>query len=230
MHFLKWTASSIAISLITACGSGGGGDSPAAAVVPAAAAAPTFPFASAYKTLVAAGSATKNYTATGACSGSAAVTESPSSGGAVFETASAITATQTFVLATNCTTAPFTQTTVSYYDINYTPLGNETLGAYTVYSSFTVPTTVKVGDTGTLGSGVSYKDNTKSITAGNTVITYTVEADTSTTAVIKISATLSTTSGYLISTEHDRYRIGATGPLIPVSIDMENNAGITSLK
>jgi len=54
---------------------------------------------------------------------------------------------------------------------------------------------------------------------------YVVEADTATTAIVNLIGKIYTAAGTLSATEQDRYRIAATGALVPVSADILYSTG-----
>ncbi len=131
---------------------------------------------------------------------------------------------------TNCTPASFAQSSTSYYDTNYVPLGNNTVGvSYGVYlTPPVIPATVKVGDTGTIGTRTKYKNNTKTTPDGTSVTTYVVESDTANTAIMNLISKGYNATGTLTYTEQDRYRITSTNTLTPISMDVQYANGSTT--
>jgi len=131
---------------------------------------------------------------------------------------------------TNCTPASFAQSGTSYYDTNYVPLGHNSVGvSYGVYlTAPTIPTTVKVGDTGTIGTRTKYTDSTKVTPSGMSVMSYIVEADTTSSAIVNLIDKSYNAAGTLTSTEQDRYRITAANTLTPVSVDIQYANGSTA--
>jgi hypothetical protein len=91
-----------------------------------------------------------------------------------------------------------------------------------------IPTSVTVGGTAVLGTETLYTDSTKSTPNGRTDLSYVVEADTSTTAIINVIFKGYNTGGTLTSTEQDRYRITATGTLTPTTVDIQYSNGSTT--
>jgi hypothetical protein len=87
-----------------------------------------------------------------------------------------------------------------------------------------LPDTVKVGDKGRVGTiniyGISNfkKDN---VSQGRTEVTFEVEADSSTTALINIISRSYDTGGVLLVTDQTRYRIDTLNELSIHSIDQE---------
>ena len=209
------------VALLSACGSGGGGGGPAAPSGPVAS-AQSFPLQSAYKALIASGS-TRTATISGTCSGTATFTTTPATGGATFENTPgrlSATSTQTTNL-TNCTPASNTQNLTEYYDTNYVPLGfNISGGDYGVFLTPPLfPASVTVGNTGTIGTDNIYTNSTTLVPAGTQVISYVIEADTASTAIVSLILRSFNTANVLTATQNSRYRIAVTGPLIYVSFD-----------
>ena len=102
--------------------------------------------------MVAAGQSSR-LTISGGCSGTFSNTTSPANQSATFEGQSALAAVSvnTFTYS-NCTPATAATTVTSYYNSNYIPSGQ--IGSnYGVWASPPViPSTVKVGDAGVIGS------------------------------------------------------------------------------
>ena len=217
-HSLRALALASTLAL-AACG-GGGSSAPAGPTVSTL----SFPLKSAYASLLATGYS-KTYAVSGTCNGSATETLSAATGGASFEGASGVLSTnQTLTITfTNCTPASSAATATGYYDSNYVPLGSSIPGtSYRVYApGLTIPSSVAVGSTGTIGTANNYSSSTKATSVGQTSLSYVVEADTANTAIVNLIARTFDASGRLTSTEQDRFRISATGPLTPVSIDIQ---------
>ena len=111
-------------ALLAACGGGGGGGGPTGPV----ASTNAFNIDAGYKNLVANGQIT-NLKVSGDCSGTASLTRGPANTVATFETVPGFSGTDVLTLnLSNCTPASSTDTTTSYYDINYVPLGFSVLG------------------------------------------------------------------------------------------------------
>jgi len=218
----------LASTLLAGCGGGGGGSSNPAPAVPVVSAL-SFPLQSAQKALDANG-LTKSFTVSitsatvsGTCSGSGSATAAPATTPTTFEGKLALSSLNTLTItspaSTGCNAVNITQTSTDFFDTNFVPVGNIIVGGD--YSLFlippSVPTSVKVGDTGTIGTETSFTDSTKATRTGTTVISYVIEADTSTTAIVNLISTNSDAAGTLTSTEQDRFRIPAVGALTPIS-------------
>jgi hypothetical protein len=206
-------------ALLSACG--GGDSTPATGPVVSTL---SFPLKSAYGALVANGSPTKNYVVSGSCEGFASETTAPATGGQTFERVPGqlSTALTLAITWTTCARPSITATVTAYYDTNYTPLGFNSNGVYSVYLLLpppSIPASIMVGDTGTIGTTADFTDSSKITPAGKTVVSYVVEPDTASTAIVNLIFKTSDILGNLTSTEQDRYRISSTGALTPVSKD-----------
>jgi hypothetical protein len=229
----------IGAAVLTACGGGGGGDGVTQSKL-------SFQLQSAYKALVTHGFS-KTLTISGSCGGSGTYTVAPATTAATFEGTAGFSASQTASLSfTGCAPASSATTATAYFDSNYAPLGSVVQGgSYGVYTTpLTIPATVSVGDTGTLGTLTKYTDSTKTkLTCGSTILSYAIESDTADTAIVNlIQKDYELTSGVvhfsttpcssesisLASTSQARYRIDANGILTPVSIDTQYANGSTT--
>jgi hypothetical protein len=215
------------ITLLTACGGGGGG-SPATGPV---ASTLSFPLQTGYKALIASGLSTKSFTVSGTCTGSGSKTSAPANTPATFEGVSGLSAVGTLTMTlTNCTPASTAQTYTSYFDSNYVQLGFNSVGInYGVFLiAPNIPTSAAVGGTGVIGTMTFYTDSTKSVGNGREDLSYLVETDTATTAIVNLIAKVYNASGTLTATEQDRYRIDSVGTLTPVSADIQAANGSTT--
>jgi hypothetical protein len=222
----------LASTLLAGCGGGGGGGSSNAMPAGPVVSALSFPLQSAQKALAAAGrtnsftlsiTAVSGTTALGPCSGSGSATDAPATTPTTFEGKLALSSVSTLTITSpaspGCNAVNITQNSTNFFDSNFVPVGNIIVGGD--YSVFlippSVPTSVKVGDTGTIGTETSFTDSTKATPTGTVVTSYVIEADTSTTAIVNLISTNSDTAGTLTSTEEDRFRITAVGALTPIS-------------
>jgi len=116
----------------------------------------------------------------------------------------------------------------SYYLLNpYVPLG-KTFTTGTPYglvtSSTPIPTTLNVGNTGSVDSLTYYHDSTKAFIDANETATYSVDANNSATLLMCLSFVLSdvtvvgTGDGLAPNTETDCYTVDASGTANLVSI------------
>lgn len=223
MKTIPIVAAVILTSSLTGCGGGSGGATQAAQVL-------SFPLQAGYKSLIANGTS-KNFSVSGSCTGSGNKTASPASTAATFEGLPALSSTSTLTMTlTNCTPASSAQTFTSYVDSNYAPLGFNSVGVnYGVFlTPPSIPASVSVGATATIGTETLYTDSTKKIGKGTQVLSYVVQADTSSTAIINLISKIFNQSGTLTATGQDLYRIDATGVLTPISSDIQYANGSTT--
>lgn len=202
--------------LLTACGGGGGSGGPVAS-------ANAFNVLAGYQHLVASGQS-RNLAVTGTCSGTASLTRGPANTPATFEGVAGFSATETTVVTlSNCSPASRTDTTTQYYDVNYVQLGFSILGGdYGVWASPpSIPVSVHVGDSGMLGTINAFTDSGKSVSTGREDVSYVIEADTASTAIVDVIYRDYDGSNVLQSTEQDRYRMSASGDLTLISVDLQ---------
>jgi hypothetical protein len=94
---------------------------------------------------------------------------------------------------------------------------------YAVFESAptAIPTTARVGDTAQVSALAVYSDSTKTTRTGRRVMSYAIEPDTATTALLNLITKSYNAAGELITTHQTRYRIAANGSLTLVSIDLQ---------
>jgi hypothetical protein len=212
--------------LLTACGGGGGSSTPAGPVT----STQSFPLQTGYKSLIANG-LTKSFTVSGSCTGSGTKTSAPATTAATFEGVSGLSAVATLTMTlTGCVPSSIAQTATVYFDSNYVQLGLNSVGVnYGVWPTApAVPASVTVGGTGIIGTMNLYTDSTKATSNGRQDLSYVIEADTASTAIVNLIAKIYNASNVLTATEQDRYRISAVGTLTPVSIDIQYANGNTT--
>lgn len=212
--------------LLAGCGGGGGGGGGGTGPVSSTL---SFPLKSGLATSVQQGGST-DFTVSGTCSGTANITSSTPTP-ATFETVTGVSVLSAANMnLPNCNPSYIYGTTTDYYDSNYNPLGTiDSNGNYGVYQSPpAIPVSVKVGDTGTIGTKKYYTDNTKFFLVSLDEISYVIEPDTAITAIVHTIDKSYDQSGTLTSTEHDRSRIKANGTLTPVSADIQYANGSTT--
>ena len=227
-------ASVLSTALLSACGGGGGSDSntttAAGTGTTAQQTVTTFPLQAAYKTRVASGS-TDSFNVSGTCTGTATTSSSVPSG-ATFDGAAALSVASTITINySNCTPASNASTSNVYYDSNYNLLGHFTPGVE--YGKFattpaTLPTSVKVGDTAVYGTETIYTDSSKQTTKGQRTLSYVVEADGPSTAILNLITKDVNASNQLLFTQQTKFRISADGALKVVSIDIQYSTTSTN--
>jgi len=212
-------------SVIALASCGGGGSTSGGSTTSSL----SFPLQSGIKASVEQG-ASIDFTVTGTCSGTANIVSStPIS--STFEGIAAISsAGATTLNFTNCTPSSISGTATEYFDSNYVPLGTiKSDGEYGIYMAPPViPVSVKVGDSGIIGTKTFYADNTKTLITGQEVISYVIEPDTANTAILNMIYKSYNSRGILTSTEQDRSRIMADGTLNPISADIQFANGSTT--
>lgn len=217
-RFLRVLALCAGVCWLAGCG-GGGGDAGGASNI----ATISFPLQAGYRAYVSAGS-TVTYTVSGSCAGTATII-SAATIPATFEGVTGFSAADSSsITLSNCTPSSSTASGVEYYDANYTPLGTVTTGEE--YARFQVlpsplPSSVRVGDAGTVGTLLVYTDSTKALQTGTRVLSFVVEPDTQSTAIVNVVSKDYDNLNQLLLTQQSRYRIAANGTLTPVSIDLQ---------
>ena len=212
---------------LSGCGGGGGGGGAPAGPVTSTL---SFPLQSAENTFVANG-VTKTFTVAGTCSGTGSMSVAPAATGATFEGAAALSMVQTITISyTNCTPASIASTATSYFNSSYVQLGLNIPGS--VYGVFLVPpiipTSVTVGGTGIVGTLTLYTDSTKAIGSGRLDLSYVIEPDTSTTAIVNKIIKTYNAAGTLTQTAQGRARIAMVGATTPISLDTQAANGSTT--
>jgi len=217
-------AAVLAAVLISACGGGGGGSGTTGGG--GVTSTSTFNVRSGYQARVNAG-ATDNYAVSGTCTGTAQIVNGAASP-TTFKGAAALAATQnaTVNFGTSCTPSLSTASGTNYYDSTYALLGSTVTGVeYAEYANGTtpagLPTGAKVGDTGALTSLTTYTDASKMTVTGSRTVTYAMEADTATTAILNVIVKTFDTSNALQVTQQSRYRVAADGSLTVLTIDVQ---------
>lgn len=209
---------------VAACG-GGGGET----TVPTPSTT-SFPLQAGYSARIAAG-ASDNYSISGSCSGTAAITAGPATA-TTFEGVVGFAAAQTITLnLTGCALSSGAVTATAFFDSAYAPLGSSIIGVEYV-KFLTVPPplpgTVSVGATGIVATLTTYTDSTKTVTTGQRVLSYVIEADTTNTAIVNLIARIYNSSNQLLATQQTRLRIAANGTLTMVSIDVQYSTTSTA--
>jgi hypothetical protein len=242
---LRWCALLIAATLLVACGGGGGGgggsvdagggNGTTGGTVDAGGGNGTtvsslaFPIQTAKQAMITNGQA-RTFTASGSCTGRSTLAHAPSTSAANFEGVGGRIASVQTVSASfsNCTPATLNSTQTYFYDTNYIPLGSSSATEYRVFATPpSLPATVKVGDTGAIGTMDSYSDSTKTVPTGFETVTYAIEADTATTAIYDEITKTYNVANTLTLTEHDRYRISQSGSLELISVQVQYANGTT---
>ena len=204
---------------------GGGGGEPPAAVAPVAS-ADTFQLRTAYINNF---NETRSlpFALTGVFSGvsvtgSGTLTQGNVSTGtfenvAALKKTSTITGTVTGTANGKTVTMPLAIVITGFTDTNYLPLGSDT-PVYTVVTGLVnLPQTVKVNDTGVVFTSTSYSSSTNKTITGTSIVSYVMEPDTASTALLKLIQTDKNIIGATTSTSAVTYRMTPAGGLSRLS-------------
>ncbi|CAN1489547.1 hypothetical protein MCEMAEM4_00163 [Burkholderiaceae bacterium] len=123
----------------------------------------------------------------------------------------------TFTIIANGVSANDGSASSSYVDSNYQPKGSSGTDYAVVTSNIAIPVTGRVGDSGTWSTENRYANSTKTSLLGTTTTSYVLEADTATTALLKIISEEKNNLGTTTFTSIETYRITASGALTVVS-------------
>ena len=220
----------VALVTLAGCGGGGGGTT-----LPVASTS-TFNLQSAYKSYYATSASYKfNITGTysaNAISGSgSAVVGSVSSG--TFEGQSALqqTTTVTGSFTANNQTIPLAASSISWVDTNYMPRGTSGGSEYIVVDgSASIPTAAKINDTGSVFTAKRYTTSAKTTLLGTRTVTYVVEADSGTTALVTLIDVDKNNAGTTTSTSTSQYRITTANTFTKIketAVDNVNGISLT---
>lgn len=210
----------LTVTMLSACG-GGGGDPPETPNPPVLT---SFALKAGYAARIASG-ATDDFIVSGGCIGTARIATAPSTA-ATFEGVVGVSALQTSTLNfTNCLPASNSATGLTFYNANYSPIGSSVVGSeYAKFESPPLdwPAAVKVGQSGTVATLITYADSRFSMITGKRTISYEIKADgaSATTAIANI-ITRSYDRVVLLATETMSYRIIENGVLTPVLLDVQ---------
>lgn len=198
------------IALLSACGGGGSGAPAASVLVASTSAFNLQSLMTAY--VVSTGSYA--FTVTGtvanvAASGSGTITYGAVSSG-TFEGISAIQKTSSVIgtLSGNGVNVPLASSVVDWYDSNYLQKGQSGGAEYIVVNgTATAPVSAKINDTGTLYTASRYTNSSKTSSFGTMTVTYVMEADTASTALLTLIYTYKNLSGATTQTSTIQLRI-----------------------
>ena len=230
---IKLVIAALAAALLTACGGGGGGGSGTTAPV---ASSQTFNLQAAYKSYYAATASYKfNITGTyGAypVSGSGTVVIGAVTSG-TFEGQPALQQTMTEIgsFTANNQTIPLATSAISWLDTNYMPRGSSGGSEYIVVDgTATIPTAAKINDTGSIYTAKRYTTSAKTSLVGTRTVTYVVEADTGSTALVTLISVDKNNSGTVTATYTDQYRVTTANTFTKIketAVDNTNGLSLT---
>jgi hypothetical protein len=215
--------------MLAACGGGGGGGTPAPVV-----SVQTFDLKAAYVALFTTPSSNQ-FTISGTIEGVAVTGSGTATSGSVtsgtFEGLASLQRSQTISgrLTGGGETIPLTVTSTDWTDNNYAPRGS-TGDEYEVVSGTPViPTTARVNDTGMLFTAITYPDSRKQFRTGTADVSYVVEPDTATTALVKLVRTYRDTGSNITDISTASFRIDATNRFIRLNETLVSPADHTNL-
>lgn len=202
---------------LSACGGGGG----TASTGPVAS-TETFQLRTAYVNYV---TETRSlpFTVTGTTSGNSVTGSGTATQGALssatFESQAAQqkTTTVTGSVSANGVTSPLSSTSTSYVDSNYNPLGSIDTDYAVVTVGASIPTTARVNDTGIWYSTIRYSSSSKAVRRGTETVSYVLEPDTASTALLKIILTEKDNSNNETSRSTVTFRMTPAGALTRIS-------------
>jgi hypothetical protein len=222
------------LGLLSACGGGGGsngGNEDSGPVVSSA----SFDLRASYKADFD-NAQTENFTVSGIESGysyaGSGSTSYAAAVNALFEGrgAKSQTSTTAFTISVNGVAIPATASETVYVDADYNPLGLRG-SEYLVVTRLTpLPVAARVGDSGEWFSATRYADDSKTIFKGTATVNIALEADTASSAVLKITSVRQDSLGALESTTTQTYRItpsGSSTPLRDIAIDGSSSVVFT---
>jgi hypothetical protein len=115
-----------------------------------------------------------------------------------------------------------TNSQITYYDGNFALLGATYPSAGSVAvtdAPESVPATLKVGDSGSIGAQTVYLDSTRTQVYSRTVSSYAVQAETSTTAILVVTDNIADATGTHVETRKTSYQLRNDGTYVLLSID-----------
>ncbi len=211
LKMIKILVAVSAMALMTACGGGGGAATPVAST-------DTFPLTTILANSLQSSSNTfaiRGTSSEATIAGSGTVTRGSLNAG-TFEGVAAQQRTTTITgsFTVNGTSYALNASTVDWFDSKNVPVGESGGTDYVVVTGTpTVPATVRVNDTGTLYTANRYSNSTKSVLRGTETVTYVVEADTASTALLTLIVTEKDNSNTTKSTISSQVRITPAGAL-----------------
>ena len=229
MKNMKLLIAVASLSLLSACGGGGGGGTPAPVASTSA-----FNLQAAYKS---------NYTASRSYKfsiiGTGGTSPVSGSGNAIvgnvtsgtFEGQPALQQTTSILgsFTVNNQTSPLATSSINWVDTNYMPRGSSGGAEYMVINgTASIPTAAKVNDTGSIYTAKRYTSSAKTSLLGTRTVTYVVEADTATTALVTLISIEKNNSGTTTTTSTEQYRVTTTDTFTKIQeTDVDNVNGLS---
>ncbi len=230
--FLSGSSLILLATLVTGCGGGGGdGGTPVGPSSGNTSTSPTtFPLQKAYANLNANGyGKTVNVTGTATVNGLAVpvtgnlqINQSPAITNATFngQPADEIATSISGLITADGQSISVSTTTDNFYSTSGQPLGAESNSGFCVTDSYTaLPTTINIGQTGTVATFTCYSDSTMSTLLGTSTTTYAITAGASTgTANLELIATGSNSQGQQVTNSQTNFQMDTSGNLTFSSI------------
>ena len=119
-------------------------------------------------------------------------------------------------MSANGKTIPLNSSSDSFMDSNYLLLGSSGSEYSVSTKTPTVPTAARVNDTGSIYTANRYTDSSKTTPLGTKTITYVIEADTASTALVTLISTEKDTAGNITFVSSEQFRITTANVLTPV--------------
>jgi hypothetical protein len=233
MKNMKLLIAVASLSLLSACGGGGssGGGTPAPVASTSA-----FNLQAAYKSNYTASasykiSVTGTYGAYPVTGSATAVQGNVTSG--TFEGKPALQQAVSILgtITVNNQTGPLATSSISWVDTNYMPLGTSGGSEYIVVNgTASIPTAAKVNDTGAVYTAKRYTTSAKTSLLGTRTVTYVVEADTATTALVTLISVDKNNSGTTTVTATEQYRVTTANTFTKIKetgVDNTNGLSLT---
>lgn len=137
--------------------------------------------------------------------------------------------TVTASLNANGQTLPLSTSSTTYVDSNYNPLGASDTDYEVVSGSVTIPSTAQVNDTGVWYSSTRYATSTKATRRGTASVSYVLEPDTASSALLKLIRIEKDTTGTTTSTSTLSFRMTPEGGLTRLSESTLTSTGTLTI-
>jgi hypothetical protein len=125
---------------------------------------------------------------------------------------------------------PYGGTTISYVDSNYQPLGTVSDEYWVVVGTPTIPQTARVNDTGILYTYNRYGSSAKTPLRGTVTVSYALQPDTASTALLRIVLTERASDGAVLSTTIQSFRMTPAGALTRLTEEFLEGGTALSLR
>jgi len=137
--------------------------------------------------------------------------------------------TVTASLNANGQTLPLSTSSTTYVDSNYNLLGASGTDYEVVSGSVTIPSTAQVNDTGVWYSSTRYATSTKATRRGTASVSYVLEPDTASSALLKLIRIEKDTTGTTTSTSTLSFRMTPGGGLTRLSESTLTSTGTLTI-